>query len=54
MFITKLVFGVAAVLGVLVVVAGALNNTGILGLPTNSVLVHVDGYLMVIFLSAFA
>ena len=33
-----------------VTVVGALNITGILGLPTNSVFVHVDGYFMVIFL----
>jgi hypothetical protein len=46
---TKLVFAAAAV----VAMVGALNITGMLGLPANSAFVHVEGYFMVILLIAF-
>lgn len=52
---TKLVLA-DTVLGVVVPVAaivGALNITGMLGLPTNSVFVQVEVYRMVILLTAF-
>ena len=53
---TKLFFVAAgpALPVAVVMVVGVLNITGMLGLPVNSVFVHVEGYLMVILLIVFA
>ena len=49
---TKLVF-VAAASGAVVAALGALNITGMRGLPTKSVFVQLEGYFIVILFTEF-